>query len=104
MFDVDQLDDNPGKAQMLFSRGRLMIQTHKLQDAAPMLEASLAIFKGVGNTRRIVGVSLLLIKVYVRQHHWRQALLLVAPTFRTARASGLLSPRRLLTLLRMQSL
>ena len=104
MFDADQLDDNPGKAQMLFSRGRSMIHMHKLQDAVPMLEASLAIFKSVGNTRRMVGVSLLLIKVYARQHHWHQALLLVPPTIRTARTSGLLSPRRLLTVLRMQSM
>ncbi len=104
MFDADQLDDNPSKAQMLFSRGRSMIHMHKLQDAVPMLEASLAIFKSVGNTRRMVGVSLLLIKVYARQHHWHQALLLVPPTIRTARTSGLLSPRRLLTVLRMQSM
>lgn len=104
MFDADQLDDNAGKAQMLFSRARLMIHMQKLQDAVPMLEASRALFKGVGNRRRIVGASLLLIKVHVRQHHWRQALLLVPPTFRTARTSGWLSPRRLLTALRMQSM
>ena len=104
IFDTDQLDDNAGKAQVLFSRGRLMIHMQRLQDAMPMLEASLALFKAAGNTRRIVGVSLLLIKVYIRQHHWRQALLLIPPTFRTARASGLLSPRRLRTLLRMQSM
>ena len=104
MFDRDQLDDDPGKAQMLFSRARLMIQMQKRQDAIPMLEASLAIFKSVGNTRRIMGVSLLLIKFYVRQHHWHKALLLILSTFRTARASGLLSPRHLRTLLRMQSM
>ncbi len=104
MFDTDQLDDDPGKAQMLFSRARLMIQMQKQQDAIPMLEASLAIFKSVGNMRRIMGVSLLLIKFYILQHHWRKALLLILPTFRIARASGLLSPRRLRTLLRMQSM
>ena len=104
MFDTDQLDDDPGKAQMLFSRARLMIQMQKRQDAIPMLEASLAIFKRVGNTRRIMGVSLLLIKFYVRQHHWHKAPLLILSTFRTARASGLLSPRHLRTLLRMQSM
>jgi hypothetical protein len=104
IFDAEELDDTAGKAQMLFSRARLMIHMHKLHDAVPMLEASLALFKSVGNTRRTVGVSVWLIKVYARQHHWRQALLLVPPTFRAARASGLLSPRRLLTVLRMQSM
>jgi tetratricopeptide (TPR) repeat protein len=104
LFDTDQLDDNPGKAQMLFARARLMIQIQKRQEAVPMLEASLALFKDVGNVRRMVNVSLLLIKVYIWQRHWRQALLLVPPTFRAARASNLLSLRRLRALLRMQSM
>lgn len=103
-FDAEELDDAAGKAQMLFSRARLMIHMHKLEDAAPMLEASLALFKGVGNTRRRAGVSLWLITVYVRQYHWRQALLLVPPTLRAAWSSGLLSPRRLLAALRTQSM
>jgi hypothetical protein len=82
----------------------LMVQVKKLSEATQMLEASLALYKEVGNTRRIVGVSLLLIKVYIQQHRWRRARILIPQTFRTAHAAGLLRPRLLGTLLRMQSM
>ncbi len=104
MFDVDQLNDNMGKAQMLFSRARLMIHKQELQNAVPMLEASLALVKDAGNSRGIVRVSLWLIRAYVQQYQWLRALSLISPTIRTARASGLLNSHQLLVLLRRRSI
>ncbi|MFL5592417.1 MAG: tetratricopeptide repeat protein [Ktedonobacteraceae bacterium] len=104
IFDAEQLDDRPGQAQMLFSRGRLMAQLQRLPEAAEMLETSLDLYKKVGNARRVVGVSLLLAKVCMQRRHRQQALALTWQALRTACAAAMLRPRLLRSLWRLQSM
>ena len=98
------LDDQPALAQTLFSRAQLMIRLRQLGEAAQMLEGAASLYKTVGNARRVVGVSFILIKVCIRQGRWVQAGKHLVPFIKTAYASGLLRPRVLFTLLRMQSM
>jgi hypothetical protein len=69
--DADQLDDKAGKAQMFSSRARLMIHIQKASGMPHQCSKRPSQFSKALATRGELCVSLLLIKVYGGQHHWR---------------------------------
>ncbi len=102
LFESKRLGDKLAMAQTLSSRARLMIQTKQLQEAVQVLEGAISIFKDLGNARRTVDTSLLLIGVYIRQGCLLRAGKHLLFAFKMAHSSGLIHPRTISTWLRMR--
>ena len=102
LFESKRLGDKLAMAQTLSSRARLMIQTKQLQEAVQVLEGAISIFKDLGNARRTVNTSLLLIGVYIRQGRLLLAAKHILSTFKMAYSSGLVHPRTIFTWLRIR--
>jgi tetratricopeptide (TPR) repeat protein len=102
LFESKRLGDKLVLAQTLSSRARLMLQTRQPQEAAQMLEGAISLYKELGNARRRVDTSFLLIGVYIRQGRLLQAGKYILSTFRAAYSSGLVHPRTIFTWLRIR--
>jgi len=66
------------------------------------LEGAISLFKDLGNARRIVDTSLLLIGVYIRQGRLLRAGKHLLFAFKFAYSSGLVHPRTISTWLRIR--
>lgn len=102
LFESKRLGDKLVLAKTLSSRARLMLQTRQPQEAARMLEGAISLYKELGNARRRIDASFLLIGAYMRQGRLLQAGKHFLSTFKVAYSSGLVHPRILFTLLRMR--
>jgi tetratricopeptide (TPR) repeat protein len=101
IFASRRLGDKLVLAKTLASRARLMIQTKQPQEAVQDLEAALSLFQEVGNARRAVDTSSLLIGLYLRQGRLLQAAKQLLPTLKVAYSSDLVHPRTIFTWLRL---
>lgn len=100
LFESKRLGDKLALAQTLSSRARLMIQTKQLQEAVQVLEGAISIFKDLGNARRTVDSSHLLIGIYIRQGRLLRAGKYLLFAFKVAYSSGIIHPRTISTWLR----
>ncbi len=103
-YTSQHLDDKPFLARVLFSKANLLMHMKRLPEAIQLLEGSVALYKEIGNTRRCIGTSILLAWSYARRWAWWKAARLFLWSLKMAFTAGLLHPRRLLVLLRLQSL
>lgn len=99
-----RLDDKPFLARVLLSKANLLRNMKRLPEAVQMLEGSVALYKETSNTRGCISASFVLAGSYIRQWAWWKGTRLFLWTFKKAFAAGLLHPRRLLVLLRLQSI
>lgn len=99
-----RLDDKPFLARVLFSKAHLLMHMKRLPEAIQLLEGSLALYKESGNVRRCLGTSFVLAWSYTRQYAWWKAGKLFLSSLKMAFTAGLFHPRRLLVLLRIQSM
>ena len=102
VFESRRLGDKLVLAKTLTSRARLMIQTKRPQEAAQALEGALSLFQELGNARRTIHTSSLLIGLYLRQGRLLRAGKQLLSTYKTARSSGSVHPRTIFTRLRMR--
>ncbi|HTK11075.1 MAG TPA: tetratricopeptide repeat protein [Ktedonobacteraceae bacterium] len=99
-FEKEQFDDKSAKAQTIFSKAILYVHLKQPLEAIRLLEVTLAIYKEIGNVRRVIAVSLVLLRLYIRHFHWLRAGKLLIPTCKLVYTSGLLQPRVFFGLLR----
>jgi hypothetical protein len=92
LFESKRLGDKLVMAKTLASQGQLMTRTKQLQEAAQSLEGAISTFKDLGNARRTVDASLLLMGVYIRQGRFLRAGKHILFTFKMALSSGLVHP------------
>ncbi len=100
IFETKHLGDKLVLGKTLTSRAQLMKVTNRLQEAAQMLEAALALFDELGNVNRTVDASLLLIRIYLRQGRFLQAGKRFLSTAKVASSSSLIHPRTIIGWLR----
>jgi len=98
----DKRGDKLVMAKTLASQGKLMIQTKQLQEAAQSLEAAISTFKDLGNARRTVDASLLLLGAYLRQGRLLRAGKHILFILKLALSSGLIHPYTILSWLQMR--
>lgn len=102
LFESKRLGDKLVMAKTLASRGQLMMKTKQLQEAAQDLEAAISTFKDLGNARRTIDTSLLLISVYIRQGRLLRAGKHVIFTLKLALSSGSVRPGTVFSWLHMR--
>lgn len=102
--EQDQFDDKAARAQTFFSKARLYIHLKQPSEAILLLEGACSIYKETGNIRRVVAVSLVLLRLYILHFSWWRAWKLLAFTCKLAYVAGLLRPRVFFGLLRRQSM
>jgi tetratricopeptide (TPR) repeat protein len=91
-----RLGDRPQQARILLSRAQLASSLGHRREAIDLLQNANSTYRDIGDPRGVIGASLLLARLYMRQGQIRLAMRLGRTTFRVACAARLLRPRMLI--------
>lgn len=97
---ASQLGDRHQQARVLLARARLIASHSRKQEAIGLLESAKAIYQAIGDSRGVVGTSLLLLPMCLAQRRLNMALQHGYDALKVAWATGLLRPSVLIGIMR----
>jgi tetratricopeptide (TPR) repeat protein len=88
-----RIGDRPQIGRLMVSKAHLHISRGRIEEAETSLKGALNIYRKIGDTRWIIGVSYLFVRLYLKQKRYWLALTNALRGFKIALGTNLLHPR-----------